>query len=104
MTKKIGGHLDLGEGLQVTNFDQCLHIIMVIGKCTVVFRGFFWFWGWGCGEGAMWEDLSLEKYVMGEQKFNEKGAGFSKITIKKNNEKINMEKFFPLKARSTIET
>ena len=30
----------------------------------------------------MWEDLSLEKYVMGEQKFNEKGAGFSKITIK----------------------
>ena len=33
----------LGEGLQVTNFDQCLHIIMVIGKCTVVFRGFFFF-------------------------------------------------------------
>ena len=49
----------------------------------------------------MWEDLSLEKYVMGEQKFNEKGAGFSKITIKKN-EKINMEKFFQLKVRSSI--
>ena len=31
----------------------------------------------------MWEDLSLEKYVVGEQKFNEKGAGFSKITVKK---------------------
>ena len=31
----------------------------------------------------MWEDLSLEKYVMGEHKFNEKGTGFSKITIKK---------------------
>ena len=31
----------------------------------------------------MWEDLSLEKYVMREQKFNEKGAEFSKITIKK---------------------
>ena len=27
----------------------------------------------------MWEDLSLEKYVMGEQKFNEKGAGLSKL-------------------------
>ena len=27
----------LGEGLQVTNFDQCLHIVMVIGKCTDVF-------------------------------------------------------------------
>ena len=39
--------------------------------------------GWGWGEGAIWEDLSVEKYVMGEQKFNEKGAGFSKITIKK---------------------
>ena len=52
----------------------------------------------------MVEDLSLEKYVMGEQKFNEKGAGFFKITIKKNNEKINMEKFFQLKVRSSIET
>ena len=41
----------------------------------------------------MWEDLSMEKCVMGEQKFNEKDAGFSKITIKKN-EKINMENFF----------
>ena len=29
----------LGEGLQVTNFDQCLHTIMVIGKCTDVFQG-----------------------------------------------------------------
>ena len=33
---------------------------------------------------------------MGEEKFNEKGAGFSSITIKKNNEKINMEKFFSI--------
>ena len=56
---------------------------MVIGKCTVGFRGFFFgFWGGVEGRGAMWEDLSMEKYVMGEQKFNEKGAGFSKITIK----------------------
>ena len=29
----------LGEGLQVTNFDQCLHTVMVTGKCTDVFRG-----------------------------------------------------------------
>ena len=47
----------------------------------------------------MWEDLSMDKYVMGEQKFNEKGAGFSKITIKKNNEKINMEKFFSIESK-----
>ena len=35
----------------------------------------------------MWEDLSVERYVMGEQKFNEKGTGFSKITIKKTMKK-----------------
>ena len=31
----------------------------------------------------MWVDLSLEEYVMWEEEFNEKGAGFSSITIKK---------------------
>ena len=36
----------LGEGLQVTNFDQCLHTVMVTGKCTDVISGIFWF---GCG-------------------------------------------------------
>ena len=51
----------------------------------------------------MWEDLSLGKYVMGEHKFNEKGAGFSSITIKKNNEKINMKTFFQMKVRNSIE-
>ena len=29
------------EGLQVTNFDQCLHTVMVIGKRTDVFSGIF---------------------------------------------------------------
>ena len=52
----------------------------------------------------MWEDLSLEKYAMGEQKFNEKGAGSSKITIKRKNEKMNMEKLFQLKVRSSNDT
>ena len=41
----------------------------------------------------MWEDLSSDEYVMGEQKFNEKGAGFSRITIKKTM-KNNMNFFF----------
>ena len=53
--------------------------------------------------GHLWEDLSLEEYVMGEEKFNEKGAEFSSI-ITKNNEKINKKKFFQVKARSSIET
>ena len=48
--------------------------------------GLFWFWG-AWGEGAMWEDLSLKEYVMGEEKFNEGGAGFSSITIKKTMKK-----------------
>ena len=42
----------LGEGLQVTNFDQCLHIIMVIGKCTDVFRGIFLVLGVGLRGGG----------------------------------------------------
>ena len=73
----------LGEGLQVTNFDQCLHAVMVTGKCTDIIRGIFLVWVWGSGEGVIWEDLSLEEYFMGEEKFNEKGAGLSSITIKK---------------------
>ena len=47
----------------------------------------------------MWEDLSFEEYVMGEEKFNEKGAGFSKITIKKNNEKIKHENVFSIESK-----
>ena len=54
---------------------------------------------WGSGEGTIWEDLSLEEYFMGEEKFNEKGAGLSSITIKKNNENINMKKFFSIESK-----
>ena len=71
----------LGEGLQVTNFDQCLYTVLVIGKCTDVFSGIFLVWAWGSREGAIWEDLSLEEYFMGEEEFNEKSTGFSSITI-----------------------
>ena len=28
--------------VEVTNYDQCLHIVMVIGKGTHAFRGIFW--------------------------------------------------------------
>jgi len=46
------------------------------------FQGeFFGLGGRGGGEAAMRDDLFLDKYVMGEEKFNEKGAGFSSITI-----------------------
>ena len=33
------------DGLQVTNFDQCLRIVMVIGKCITVFRVIFFLLG-----------------------------------------------------------
>ena len=49
----------LGEGLQDTNFDQCLHTVMDTGKCTNVIRGIFLVWVWSSGEGAIWKDLSL---------------------------------------------
>ena len=45
------------------------------------------FWFGGGGEWALWEDLSLEEYVMGEEKFNEGGTGFSSIIIKKTMKK-----------------
>ena len=35
----------------------------------------------------MWEDLFMEEYIMGEEKFNEKGAGFSSITVKETMKK-----------------
>ena len=36
-----------GGGAATYKLDQCLHIIMVIGKCTVGFRGFFFGFGGG---------------------------------------------------------
>ena len=45
---------------------------MVIGKCTDVFRGFFWFGGGVEGKlewGLMGKDLSMEEFVMGEENF-----------------------------------
>ena len=57
--------------------------MMVIGKCTDVFRGILFCLGVGLRRGAMLEDLSFEESVMGEELFNEKGAGFSSITIRK---------------------
>ena len=72
-----------GEGLQVTNFDQCLRTVMVIGKCTDIFWGIFLVWVWGSGEGAIWKDLFLENISWGKRNSIKRGAGFSSITIKK---------------------
>ena len=55
------------EGLQVTNFYQCLHIVVVIGKRT----------------DYMFRELSIEEFVMGEENSHEGSAGFSSIIKKK---------------------
>ena len=49
-------------------------------------------------------ELSLEKFVMGEEKFHEGSTGFSIIIKKKKTEKINMKKLFQLRARRSIKT
>ena len=51
------------EGLQVTNFDQCLHIVMVSGKCTDVLREFF-SWGERLRRGGYVGELSMEEFVI----------------------------------------
>ena len=74
---------------------------MVTGKCTDVFTGIFLVGGGGEKlKGVTWEDLSMEECVMGEENFNERGAGFSSI-IKKIM-KNNFEKLFQMKVRSSI--
>ena len=40
-------------------------------------------------------ELSIEEFVIGKENFHEGSAGFTSIIKKKkNNEKINMKKFF----------
>ena len=93
-----------GKGCKLqTYFDLCLHIVMVIGKCRDVFRGIFWFGGRFEG-GGIWEDLSLEEFVIGEENFNEGDVGFSSIIFKKKQWKNKYEKCFRLKVRSSIKT
>ena len=59
--------------------------------------------GGSWGGGVTWEDISMEKLLMGEENFNEGDTGCSSI-IWKNSEKINMKSFFLLKVRSSIKT
>ena len=47
-------------------------------------------------------EFSIEEFFMREGNFHEGSVGFS--SIKKNNEKIDMKKFFQLKVRSSIKT
>ena len=71
---------------------------------TDVFRGIFFGLGVAFRGGGYMGGFFLGGIFHGEEKFNEKGPGFSSITIKNNNENINMNKFFQLKVRRSIKT
>ena len=57
------------------------------------FQGEFFGLGGRVEVGVTWEDLFMEKLLVGEETFNEGGAGIF-IIIYKNKEKINMKSFF----------
>ena len=59
------------EGLQVTNFDQCLRLLIVIGKCTDTFKGIFWL-----GEGGYAGGSFHGGIFHGGENFHEGDAGF----------------------------
>ena len=75
---------------------------MVIGKCRDVFRGIFGWEGGGVekrglfGGNFPWRNLSWGK------KISIKVAQHFLALFKKNNEKINMKKFFQLEVWSSL--
>ena len=89
------------EGLQVTNFDLCLHIVMVIGKCKDVFRGIFFSlgdsWVGGYVGGSFHGGI-----CHGGREYQWWGRRIFEHYIKKSKNKY--EKFFLLKVRSSIKT
>ena len=54
---------------------------------------------WGSGEGAIWEDLSLEEYFMGKRNSMKRVQNFLALLLKKKNENINMKKFFSIESK-----
>ena len=69
------------EGLQVTNFDQCLHIVLVIGKCADAFRRIFRLGGEVEGRGLCGGSFH-GGICYGEENFHEGGAGFLSVFFK----------------------
>ena len=66
---------------------------MVIGKCTGVFRRIFWLEAGVEKRGICWGSFSSRNLSLGK-KMPIKGAQDLLALHKKNNEKINMKKFF----------
>ena len=79
-----------GERNESMNFAHCLHIELIIGKYTDVFRRiFFWCMGGGPGLGVTWENLSMEEFSLPWEKgiFHEGVPDFPALFIK--DQKLN---------------
>ena len=66
---------------------------MVIGKCTGVFRRIFWLEAGVEKRGICWGNFP-SRNLSWRKKISMKGAQDLLALLKKNNEKINMKKFF----------
>jgi len=84
-SKELDFHADF-KYLSFIKFSLC-HQKLRAWEKFASFWGTFCFGG-GIEGGTMWEDRSLEEYVMGEDKMSENGAGFSSSTIKKTIKKL----------------
>ena len=71
-------HSPRGRGCKLQTFDLCLHIVMVIGKCTDVLKGIFLVW-WGGEVGGYVGGSSHGVICHGRREFQ----ALSKKTIKK---------------------
>ena len=75
-----------GRGYKFKNFDECLHIIMVIGKCTVVFRRIFWLEAGVEKRGICWGSFPSRNLSWGK-KISMKGAQDLLALLKKTMKK-----------------
>ena len=76
------------EGLQAINFDQCLHTVKLIEKCTDVFRGIFWLGGGGVVEkrGICWGNFPWSNFPF-RKKIAMKGVQDFLVLFKKKTKK-----------------
>ena len=75
---------------------------MVIGKCTDVFKGILLVGGRVEKSGICWRNFPSRN--LSGKKISMKGAQDFLVSLKKNNGKIDMKKFFQLEVRSSIKT
>ena len=80
------------------NFAHCLHIILVIGKHTQVFRGIFFWRGKSEGGGYVEGSLHERYFSWGKGIFHKGGARLPSIN-EKNDEKLNKKQVFSTESK-----